>query len=102
MEGNLKAFRSRGKTDASRDSGGGKGTRLRPLTIHTPKPIVPIINQAFLFYQMDLLNEPGIKNVILCLSYQPRKINEAVQRPYEGDHPSKPEQAGPTIHHYVG
>jgi len=51
---------------------------------------------------MDLLNEPGIKNVILCLSYQPRKINEAVQRPYEGDHPSKPEQAGPTIHHYVG
>jgi NDP-sugar pyrophosphorylase family protein len=55
---------------------GGKGTRLRPLTIHTPKPIVPIVNRPFLFYQLDLLNEPGIKNVILCLSYQPRKIEE--------------------------
>src|SRR5882757_9183051 len=34
---------------------GGKGTRLRPLTIHTPKPIVPIFNRPFLHYQLDLL-----------------------------------------------
>ena len=34
---------------------GGKGTRLRPLTVHTPKPIVPIFNRPFLHYQIDLL-----------------------------------------------
>lgn len=55
---------------------GGKGTRLRPLTIHTPKPIVPVVNRPFLLYQIDLLNQPQIKNLILCLSYQPRKIEE--------------------------
>ena len=36
---------------------GGKGSRLRPLTIHTPKPIVPIFNRPFLHYQIDLLKQ---------------------------------------------
>ena len=34
---------------------GGKGTRLRPLTVYTPKPIVPICNRPFLLYQIDTL-----------------------------------------------
>ena len=38
---------------------GGKGTRLRPLTVHTPKPIVPILNRPFLYYQIDLLRQIG-------------------------------------------
>src|SRR5437879_6244466 len=56
---------------------GGKGTRLRPLTIHTPKPIVPIFDRPFLHYQLDLLKHvPEIDEVILSLSYQPRRIEE--------------------------
>ncbi len=56
---------------------GGKGTRLRPLTIHTPKPIVPIFDRAFLHYQIDLLKQvPEIDEVILSLNYQPRRIEE--------------------------
>jgi mannose-1-phosphate guanylyltransferase len=56
---------------------GGKGTRLRPLTIHTPKPIVPIFNRPFLRYQIDLLKQvPEIDEVILSLNYQPRRIEE--------------------------
>ena len=56
---------------------GGKGTRLRPLTIHTPKPIVPIFNRPFLLYQLDLLKQvPEIDEVILSLNYQPRRIEE--------------------------
>jgi NDP-sugar pyrophosphorylase family protein len=56
---------------------GGKGTRLRPLTIHTPKPIVPIFDRAFLHYQLDLLKQvPEIDEVILSLNYQPRRIEE--------------------------
>jgi NDP-sugar pyrophosphorylase family protein len=56
---------------------GGKGTRLRPLTIHTPKPIVPIFNRPFLHYQLDLLKQVAeIDEVILSLNYQPRRIEE--------------------------
>jgi mannose-1-phosphate guanylyltransferase len=56
---------------------GGKGTRLRPLTLHTPKPIVPIFHRPFLHYQIDLLKQvPEIDEVILSLNYQPRRIEE--------------------------
>jgi NDP-sugar pyrophosphorylase family protein len=56
---------------------GGKGTRLRPLTVHTPKPIVPIFDRPFLYYQLDLLRQlPEIDEVILSLNYQPRRIEE--------------------------
>jgi NDP-sugar pyrophosphorylase family protein len=56
---------------------GGKGTRLRPLTLHTPKPIVPIFGRAFLHYQIDLVRQvPEIDEVVLSLNYQPRRIRE--------------------------
>ena len=56
---------------------GGKGTRLRPLTIHTPKPIVPIFGRPVLHYQIDLVKKvPEIDEVILSLNYQPRRIEE--------------------------
>ncbi len=55
---------------------GGKGTRLRPLTMHTPKPIVPIANHPFLQYQLELLRRADIRDVILSLSYQPQKIED--------------------------
>lgn len=56
---------------------GGKGTRLRPLTLHTPKPIVPIFDRPFLRYQIDLLRQiPEIDEIVLSLNYQPRRIEE--------------------------
>ncbi len=56
---------------------GGKGTRLRPLTLNTPKPIVPIFNRPFLMYQLDQLRQvPEVTEVILSLNYQPRRIEE--------------------------
>lgn len=56
---------------------GGKGTRLRPLTLHTPKPIVPIFDRPFLSYQIGLLKQvPEIDEVILSLNYQPRRLEE--------------------------
>jgi NDP-sugar pyrophosphorylase family protein len=56
---------------------GGRGTRLRPLTIHTPKPIVPIFERPFLHYQLDLLKQvPEIDEAVLSLNYQPRRIEE--------------------------
>jgi len=56
---------------------GGKGTRLRPLTVHTPKPIVPIFSRPFLHYQIEQLRQiPEVDEVILSLNYQPRRIEE--------------------------
>ncbi|MBV9215180.1 MAG: NDP-sugar synthase [Acidobacteria bacterium] len=53
---------------------GGKGTRLRPLTVYTPKPVVPVVNRPFLLYQIDVLRRAGITDITLSLSYQPDKI----------------------------
>jgi NDP-sugar pyrophosphorylase family protein len=55
---------------------GGKGTRLRPLTVYTPKPIVPICNRPFLLFQIDTLRRAGITDITLSLSYQPQKIEQ--------------------------
>lgn len=55
---------------------GGKGTRLRPLTVYTPKPIVPICNRPFLLYQIDTLRRAGVVDITLSLSYQPEKIEQ--------------------------
>jgi len=53
---------------------GGKGTRLRPLTVYTPKPIVSVLNRPFLLYQIEILKRAGIDSITLSLSYQPDKI----------------------------
>ena len=58
---------------------GGKGTRLRPLTLNTPKPIVPVANAPFLLYQIDLMRSAGIHEVILSLLYQPRKSEDLLK-----------------------
>jgi NDP-sugar pyrophosphorylase family protein len=56
---------------------GGQGSRLRPLTLNTPKPIVPIFDRPFLRYQIELLRQaPEIDEIVLSLNYQPRRIEE--------------------------
>ena len=55
---------------------GGKGTRLRPLTVYTPKPIVPVLNRPFLLYQIEILRRAGIRDITLSLNYQPDKIEQ--------------------------
>src|SRR2546426_12806815 len=62
---------------------GGKGTRLRPLTINTPKPVVPVANSPFLLYPIDLMRSGGIEEIILSLSYQRREIEDLLK---DGSH----------------
>jgi NDP-sugar pyrophosphorylase family protein len=50
---------------------GGEGTRLRPLTYSTPKPLLPIANQAFLERQLSWLAAHGVDEVVLSLGYLP-------------------------------
>ncbi len=64
---------------------GGKGTRLRPLTVYTPKPIVPVVNRPFLVYQIETLRRAGIRDITLSLNYQPDKIERILGNGAEYD-----------------
>jgi mannose-1-phosphate guanylyltransferase len=57
---------------------GGEGTRLRPLTMHTLKCMVPIVNKHFFEYQLDMIKRAGIHEVILSICYLPEKIKKAI------------------------
>lgn len=59
---------------------GGKGTRLRPLTVHTPKPMVPLLNRPCMEYTIRLLKRHGITDIAVTLQYLPDAI-----RSYFGD-----------------
>ncbi|HVM13344.1 MAG TPA: NDP-sugar synthase [Egibacteraceae bacterium] len=48
---------------------GGKGTRLRPVTVDLPKPLVPIANRPLIIHQLRHLTAAGIEDVTLALGY---------------------------------
>jgi mannose-1-phosphate guanylyltransferase len=50
---------------------GGEGTRLRPLTTTTPKPLLPIAGQPFLERQLTWLARYGVTDIVLALGYLP-------------------------------
>ena len=50
---------------------GGEGTRLRPLTSTTPKPLLTIAGRAFLERQLEWLARYGVDEVVLSLGYLP-------------------------------
>ena len=49
---------------------GGKGTRLRPLTVNTPKPMLPTAGVPFITHQLARLREAGVDHVVLATSYK--------------------------------
>jgi mannose-1-phosphate guanylyltransferase len=53
---------------------GGEGTRLRPLTLTTPKAMLPIANRPFLEHQVDHLRRHGVDRIILACGYRPDAI----------------------------
>ncbi|MCO5607779.1 hypothetical protein L7F22_061980 [Adiantum nelumboides] len=50
---------------------GGFGTRLRPLTLSLPKPLVDFANKPMILHQIEALQAVGVKEVILAINYQP-------------------------------
>lgn len=55
---------------------GGSGTRLQPLTIDTPKPMLPIFSKPVMEHCIELLRRHGIDDVIIALSSKTREIME--------------------------
>lgn len=50
---------------------GGFGTRLRPLTLSVPKPLVPFCNKPMIIHQVEALKEAGVTEIILAVAYRP-------------------------------
>ena len=59
---------------------GGQGTRLRPLTIHAPKPMLPVAGVPFTEHQIARAREAGVTRIVLGTSYKAE-----VFRDYFGD-----------------
>ncbi len=55
---------------------GGFGTRLKPLTINRPKPMVPVGNRPLMEHIVELLKQYGITDLISILYFQPEHIAE--------------------------
>lgn len=57
---------------------GGLGTRLRPLTCNTPKPMIPLLNQPFIEWMLQRLRDEGISEVILAVQYLADRFRTAL------------------------
>ncbi len=55
---------------------GGFGTRLRPLTINTPKPMMPIANRPIMGHVVSLLARHKITDITALVFFQPEKIKD--------------------------
>lgn len=57
---------------------GGKGTRLRPLTVHTPKPMLPTAGVPFLHHVLARARAAGVTRVVLATSYKPEVFRDGI------------------------
>ncbi len=48
---------------------GGEGTRLRPLTVTVPKPVLPLVDRPFLAYMLEWLGRHGVDDVIMSCGF---------------------------------
>lgn len=55
---------------------GGQGTRLRPLTVNTPKPMLPTAGRPFLEHLLGRIQAAGIEHVVLGTSYKAEVFEE--------------------------
>lgn len=57
---------------------GGFGTRLRPLTLSCPKPLVEFCNKSIVKHQIEALVAVGVTQVVLAVNYQPQVMMAAL------------------------
>ena len=58
----------------------GLGTRLRPLTDHMPKALVPLAGKTLLQWQIDRLRQAGISDIVVNVHHLPDMIIDAVRQ----------------------
>ncbi|KAL0079360.1 mannose-1-phosphate guanyltransferase [Phycomyces blakesleeanus] len=64
---------------------GGFGTRLRPLTLTLPKPLVEFANRPMILHQIESLAKAGVTDIVLAVNYRP-EIMVAALKEYEKEY----------------
>ncbi|KAJ3046332.1 mannose-1-phosphate guanyltransferase [Rhizophlyctis rosea] len=59
---------------------GGFGTRLRPLTLTLPKPLVEFANRPMILHQIEALVKVGVTDVVLAVNYRPEIMANFMQK----------------------
>lgn len=57
---------------------GGYATRLRPLTLTRPKPLLPVLDKPLIFWILDSLLKSGVHEVVLSVKYMSHQIKEVI------------------------
>jgi mannose-1-phosphate guanylyltransferase len=63
---------------------GGQGTRLRPLTLTTPKPVMPLAGRPFLTFMLSWLKRHGVDDAILSCGFMSAAVEEVLGDSYDG------------------
>lgn len=63
---------------------GGKGERLRPLTLETPKPLLKVADKPIIDYNIDNLINSGINHINVTVNYLAEQIEEHFKNPKNG------------------
>jgi mannose-1-phosphate guanylyltransferase len=63
---------------------GGEGTRLRPLTYTTPKPVMPLAGRPFLTFMLDWANSHGVDEAILSCGFMSDAVRRVLGDIYDG------------------
>ncbi|KAK2151326.1 hypothetical protein LSH36_367g04053 [Paralvinella palmiformis] len=58
---------------------GGFGTRLRPLTLSRPKPLVEFGNKPMLLHQIEALAKVGVRHIVLAVSYRAEMLEQEMK-----------------------
>ena len=58
---------------------GGQGTRLRPLTVNTPKPMLPVAGVPFTVHQITRARDAGVRRIVLATSYRAEVFAEFIE-----------------------
>jgi len=61
---------------------GGKGSRIRPLTLSRPKPMIPVANRPMIEYIVDKLKKSGYNELVVTLSYLKNQIKSLLSEKY--------------------
>jgi mannose-1-phosphate guanylyltransferase len=63
---------------------GGEGTRLRPLTLTTPKPVMPLAGRPFLTFMLSWLARHGVDDAILSCGHLSDEVESVLGASFDG------------------
>ncbi len=80
---NLNSYRSCLPVDAVLMAG-GRGERLRPMTLSVPKPLLKVAGKSIIDYNIENLLRNGVENISVTVNYLGEQIEEHFKNPYNG------------------